>query len=82
MAANSSKIPPHPLAKLNSSLPKHYLMMQLQTQQLIFHKEVDSQNCTHSCTTHVFEEHTARILYTPMRQHLSAQNIQRHFING
>jgi len=27
MAANSSKIPPHPLAKLHSSLPKHYLMM-------------------------------------------------------
>jgi len=27
MAANSSKIPPHPLAKLHNSLPKHYLMM-------------------------------------------------------
>lgn len=54
LAANSSKIPPHPLAKLQSSPHKYYLIKWLQTQQLIFHKEAESYNCTHTAVQPMF----------------------------
>lgn len=79
MAANSSKIPPRPLAELQSSLHKYYLIIWLQTQRKIFHDDSENHNRTHSCTTHVLRN-TQQESYTLQRDSTSVLRTYKYIL--